>query len=173
MLGFLGLRKFEDGAIRGAILVTDKDTNPIEFRVTAPVRPTNLQTTLYGELLDEHIAVKLLGDSLLNAVEQKPDLVIVRDPLFLRLNIEQSIPTIRLVREDEPNFSKEGTTRKLESQNSERPPIKVCTSSPIEKKIEEISQQLQFIFLHRDLIEPFDRLDKACSDVHSQKLGDL
>jgi len=29
--------------IMGAIIVTDPDTKPLEFRVTAPIKPTNFQ----------------------------------------------------------------------------------------------------------------------------------
>jgi len=51
-IGFLSSAKFEnDSVIRGAILVTDVETKPLEFRVTAPVRPTNFQKTLYGDIL--------------------------------------------------------------------------------------------------------------------------
>ena len=36
-----------DAGIMGAILITDPDTKPLEFRVTAPIKPTNFQKTLY------------------------------------------------------------------------------------------------------------------------------
>jgi hypothetical protein len=44
-LGFLSSFDFENGTtVRGAILVTDDQTKPVEFRVTSPIRPSvNLQ----------------------------------------------------------------------------------------------------------------------------------
>lgn len=86
-LAFLSNYKFEnDAAIRGAILVTDASTKPLEFRVTAPIRPTNLQKTLYGKILDEHLAVELISLPLLDSLNDnnKPDLIIVLDALFFR-----------------------------------------------------------------------------------------
>lgn len=166
------MQRFEGSAVRGAILVTDEDTNPLEFRVTAPVRPTNLQEMLYGDLLNEHVAVKLLGESLLEAIEKKPSLIIVRNNLFLRLNIEQDISTVLLLEEDEPTFQRKELTKQLNPQKSERSPIKVSISSEIEQRMEDICQKLQSIFVNRDLLEPFERIEKACSDVHARKLGD-
>ncbi|MBW4474021.1 MAG: hypothetical protein KME45_27150 [Stenomitos rutilans HA7619-LM2] len=100
-IGFLGVYRFEDGAAtRGAILVTSIDTKPLEFRITSPVRPQPLQTTLYGELLKEHIAVDLTGLPLLSAVDNKPDLILVCDDLLLGINSKQEIPTIRMMGAD-------------------------------------------------------------------------
>jgi len=73
-----------DAGIMGAILVTDADTKPLEFRVTAPIKPTNFQRTLYGDVLLEHILTELVSVPLLNAINEEIDLILVRDPLFLR-----------------------------------------------------------------------------------------
>jgi hypothetical protein len=63
-IGFLGIHRFEDGAaIRGGMLVTDTTMKPVEFRVTAPVRPEKFQKILYGDILDEHISVELIGST--------------------------------------------------------------------------------------------------------------
>lgn len=172
-IGFLGMHRFDDdAAIRGAMLVTDTETKPLEFRVTAPVRPQKFQEMLYGELLDEHVSVELMGLPLLNALQQKPNLVIVRDILFLGLNARQEVPTILLLKEDEPLIKRGASTEPLNSSDSGRPPVKICTSGQFKPKLGEIAQQLQAIFLARDLMEPFDRLEKACKDVHTRKVGD-
>ena len=171
-LGFLGTHRFEKGAaIRGAILITGVETKPLEFRVTAPVRPEKFQEMLYGELLDEHISIELMGLPLLSAVQQKPSLIIVRNTLFLRLNSRQEIPTVLLLAEEEP-LIKGYFTKSLNLPDSNRPTVKICTSGQFEPKLEEIAQALQPIFLIRDLMEPFSRLEKACIDVHTRKVGD-
>jgi len=102
IISFLGIHQFEDGrATRGGILITDKTTKPLEFRVTSPVRPEKFQKVLYGEILDEHIAVTLIGLPLLESVQQKPDLIIVRDSLLLGINTYQEIPSILMLAEKE------------------------------------------------------------------------
>lgn len=172
-ISFLGMYRFDDSAaIRGAMLVTDTETKPLEFRVTAPVRPQKFQKMLYGELLDEHVSVELMGLPLLNALQQKPNLIIVRSNLFLGLNGRQEIPTILLLKEDEPLIKRGAFTKSLDSLDSGHPPIKICTSGQFEPKLEEIKKKLKSICLTRDLLEPFDRLEKACTDVHTRKIGD-
>lgn len=172
-IGFLGIYHFEDAAaIRGAMLVTDAATKPLEFRVTAPVRPQKFQKMLYGELLEEHVSVELMGIPLIDALQQKPDLIIVRDALLLGLNSRQDTPTIFLLKEDEPLFKKGVATKPIESLDSRHAPVKVCTSGQFESKVEEISRGLQEIFRERDLMEPFVRLEKACEDVHTRNVGD-
>ena len=171
-IGFLGIYSFEEGAaIRGAILITDTETKPLEFRVTGPVRPQKFQEIVYGGLLNEHISVELIGLPLLNSLQQKPNLIIVRDILFLEINTKQEIPTVLLLKEDEPLFKRGTSSKPLNPEDSSRPPVKICTLSQFEPKLEEISHQLQPIFLHRDLMEPFDRLEKACADVDTRNVG--
>jgi hypothetical protein len=171
-IGFLGIYRFEEGAaIRGAILITDTETKPLEFRVTESVRPQKFQEILYGELLNEHISVELIGLPLLSALQQKPNLIIVRDLLFLEINTKQEIPTVLMLKEDEPLFKRGASTKPLNPEDSGRPPVKICTLSQFEPKLEEISHRLQPIFLKRDLMEPFNRLEKACADFNSRNEG--
>ena len=172
-LGFLGTHRFENGAaIRGAMLITDTKTKPLEFRVTAPIRPQRFQEILYGELLNEHVSIELIGLPLLNALQQKPDLIIVRDILFLGLNTGQEIPTVLLLKEDEPLIKRGTSTRPLNPQESGRAPVKICTSDQFEPTLDQMAQRLQLVFVDRDLIEPFERLERACSDLHNRKVGD-
>ena len=83
--------------IMGAILVTDTDTKPLEFRVTAPIKPTNFQKTLYGNVLMEHIAVELVAVPLLGSISQEIDLILVKDALFLGANNKQGVRVVRVV----------------------------------------------------------------------------
>src|SRR3989304_10041958 len=89
-----------DAGIMGAILVTDAETKPLEFRVTAPIRPTNFQRTLYGDVLLEHILTELVSVPLLNAINEQIDLILVRDPLFLGVNEKQGVRVIRISNEE-------------------------------------------------------------------------
>src|ERR1035438_1203629 len=82
-IAFLGYREFDDGAAyRGAILVTDEWSKPLEFRCTAPVRPTDLQRTLYGKSLLPHILTELIGAPLISSVREKPQLILIAEDAF-------------------------------------------------------------------------------------------
>jgi len=172
IVAFLSSYKFENDAIvRGAILVTDGQTKPLEFRVTAPIRPTNFQKTLYGEILIEHILVELVTVPLLNALSQKPDIIVVRDPLFLGANDRQDIPIVRVFKDGEVRFADNNKTEPLNSIGGKYEPILVETSRALEAKLPEFRKQLGEVFSRRSLLEPFERIVTALQEVHSQKVG--
>jgi ribosomal protein L7/L12 len=99
-LAFLASQKFEeDEAFRGAFLVTDEKTTPLEFRCTGSVRPTDLQKVLYGHILEQYVCVDLLATPLIQSFKEKPDLILVQDPLFLDLRPKIDIPILCLLKE--------------------------------------------------------------------------
>ena len=158
--------------IMGAILVTDTDTKPVEFRVTAPITPTNFQKTLYGKVLMEHILVELISAPLLNAVSIDLDLIIVRNPLFLATNDRQGVRVVRLFDKSE-TISREGSAKEeLFTNNKENQKIYAEISKKYEGELPEIKESLKYIAESRNLLEPFERLKIACEQVHLQKMGD-
>src|SRR5438876_10776351 len=99
LIGFLGYREFDDGkAYRGAILITDECSKPLEFRCTAPVRPTQLQRTLYGKSLLPHVLAELIGAPLISSVREKPQLILIADEAYFDVRHKVSAPVIRVAR---------------------------------------------------------------------------
>ena len=85
-VAFLGYMEFDGAAAyRGAILVTDEWGKPLEFRCTAPVKPNAVQRTLYGQTLMPHILVELIGVPLYEAVQEKPEIIVIQEGLFFDL----------------------------------------------------------------------------------------
>lgn len=172
-IGFLASFRFENEAVvRGAVLVTDEHTKPVEFRVTSPVRPTSFQRTLYGDVLQEHILVELVGVPLLSALKESPSVVIVRDPLFLGVNSKQDIPVVRLYREDEVSAGGDSNPEPLHAAGGKYDPVFMETSRQNEGLLPEIRKSLAEVFGQRNLLEPFDRIKTACQQVHEQKVGE-
>ena len=98
-IGFLGYREFDDGeAYRGAILITDEWSKPLEFRCTAPVRPTALQRTLYGKSLLPHVLTELIGAPLISSVREKPQLILIADEAYFDVRHKVSMPVIRVAK---------------------------------------------------------------------------
>lgn len=158
--------------IMGAILVTDIDTKPVEFRVTAPITPTNFQRTLYGKVLMEHILVELISAPLLNAVSLDLDLIIVRNPLFLAANDRQGVRVVRLFDKNE-TVSREGSAKEeLITNNRDNIKIYAEISKKYEAELPQIKDNLKSVAEDRNLLEPFERLKIACEQVHLQKMGD-
>src|SRR5512144_216910 len=96
-IAFLETYSLENnGGIMGAILVTDAETKPLEFRVTAPIKTTNFQKTLYGDVLLEHILVELISVPLISALNEEIDIILVKDNLFLGANNKQGVRVVRV-----------------------------------------------------------------------------
>jgi hypothetical protein len=161
----------ENGGIMGAILVTDAETKPLEFRVTAPIRPTNFQKTLYGDVLLEHILVELISIPLLNAINEQIDLIIVKDPLFLGVNNKQGIRVIRLL-DDEKQKSRNNNPVESLNSNSSAENLFIETSEQFEGELKGIKDRLEKIAEVRNMAEPFERLRAACEQVQMQRTND-
>ena len=170
-IAFLETYNLEDDAgIMGAILVTDAETKPLEFRVTAPIKPTNFQKTLYGDVLFEHILTELVSVPLLNAINEEIDLILVRDSLFMSVNDKQGIRVVRVM--DEDDAQKVGKSALELASTNGHPKLFIGTSKKFESELAEINTKLGPIAERRNLIEPFDRLKEACEQVHLQKTSE-
>jgi len=159
----------ESGGIIGAILVTDADTKPLEFRVTSPIKPTGFQKTLYGDVLLEHILVELISVPLLNAINEQVDLILVKDPFFLGANNKQGIRVIRVFNEGDGKSRLSTKSEVLAFSGNAGGKMMVETSKKFEAEIIPIKDQLNKMAEHRNLLEPFERLKIACEQVQQQK----
>jgi hypothetical protein len=162
----------ENGGVMGAILVTDAETKPLEFRVTAPIRPTSFQKTLYGDVLLEHILVELISVPLLNAVNEQIDLIVVKDPLFLGANNKQGIRVVRLLSDEKEKSRSNTAVELLNTPLNGSAKGYVETSKKFEAELKGIKESLEKIAEARNLSEPFERLKAACEQVQLQRTND-
>lgn len=172
-IAFLETYTLEDnGGVMGAILVTDSETKPLEFRVTAPIKPTTFQKTLYGDVLLEHILVELISVPLLNAINEQIDLILVKDPLFLGANSKQGVRVVNILT-DEKSKSRGGSkAEELKQVGATSEKVFVETSKKFEAELGGIKESLERVAEHRNLIEPFERLRIACDQVQSQRTNE-
>jgi hypothetical protein len=154
VLAFLDLATFENGdAIRGGCLITDGLARPIEFRVSGAIRPTGLQKVLYGDTLHEYICTELIGVPMLQALEAKPDLVLVRDAEFLKIRPKVEAPILLVRSTVEGQF--------------------VLQAFPgYEKEAEAGSEILPRRLRGRNVLEPFVRVRSALDEAHQLKVGE-
>jgi hypothetical protein len=154
ILAFVDIATFDDGdAIRGGCLVTDGQTRPLEFRVSGPIRPTSLQKMLYGDTMHEHICTDLIGMPIMETLESKPALVLVRDAEFLKLRPRLDIPILWV----------RGT---VEGQY-------VLQAFPgYEQEAESGRDALPRRLRGRNILEPFVRIRSALEEAHNLKVGE-
>lgn len=154
ILAFMDLATFEEGsAIRGGCLVTDNATRPLEFRVSGAIRPTSLQRVLYGDTMHEYICNDLIGLPMFQALDAKPDLILVRDPEFLKLRVQVDVPVLwvrttvdgQYVLQALPGHDQEAETGR----------------NVLPKRLRG-----------RSIMEPFLRIRNALEEAHNLKVGD-
>lgn len=166
-LGFLGIEVFDNGSsIRGAILITDVDTKPYEFRITSPVRASFYQRALYGSTLEDYMLIELLSIPLIKALREDVDLIIVSLPALLRIRPKISIP-VAYVRSDDKSLSEDS------SEESERKRLLTITTHYEFPEENPVAQSILIpIMQKRDLLEPFERIKIALAEAHKQKVGE-
>lgn len=166
-LGFLTYVQAEDGnSGRGALLVTDEATRPLEFRCTTPIKPNPLQRMLYGQTLRSYIAADLVGEPLLKATEEKPFVVLVREPMFLTLRskVNFRIACLRRQGEEISAVVSEDQTRSrvepslLNCASGRFQPLTVSGVPGHDGELQTALDVLRPIFSETDLLEPFDRI---------------
>ena len=77
LLGYMAHYQTQQRAYYGGILVTDIRGVPKEFRHSEGIRPTRMQTTLYGDSLETSLGTDALAPALYGALTLKPDVLIV------------------------------------------------------------------------------------------------
>lgn len=173
-IAFFSLEPTKDKkGVIGAILVTDDLGMPQEFRVTYPVKPTNLQKRLYGESLAMHIGVTLCGEPLYKALQNKPELLIVNSRQFLPLSTKVNTEVAHVKRMGEAfAVGKDGETtseKSIRSKSGRFQPIQVYLPPDYDEQKRGSSFALiEKYFQGIDLIEPFERIKSALEALAEQ-----
>jgi hypothetical protein len=158
-LAFMDVTMFSDGSIRGGILTTDIETRPFEFRVTSPIKPTQVQQILYGSSLKDYVYGELICAPLVKATKEKLSMVLVKENFLISMRPLVSVPIIVI----RPNTS--------QSSNG----IRSVSFSPHPNFQNELSFAqtiLMPIIQKHNLLEPFERLRLALNEVNRVGLGE-
>jgi hypothetical protein len=83
VIAYLVVDLYEPQGYLGGLLVADEFGLPVEFRHTLPVRPTKLQRAIYGDALDRYVRSVVVAQRLVAAMEHRPAIVLVGDPMLL------------------------------------------------------------------------------------------
>jgi hypothetical protein len=153
-VAFLDLASFDDGAsFRGGCLVTDAYAQPVEFRVSGAIRPTKLQKVLYGESLHRYMCIDLVGLPIVQTLEIKPLVVLVRDDEFLNLRPLIDVPVLCI-------------------KSSASGGLTFQTHPEFEHDAQEGGAFMPDSLLAHNLLEPFSRIFSGLEEAHRLKVGD-
>jgi hypothetical protein len=91
-LGFLTVIEAAGGAFVGGLLVTNKLGRPLEFQCTTPVKPNRTQEILYGPTLKPFLYSELIGKTLIERLQVRPQLLLIDQPELLALREHLDLP---------------------------------------------------------------------------------
>jgi hypothetical protein len=91
-LGFLGVVNVAGTGFVGGLLVTNQLGRPLEFQCTTPVKPNRTQEILYGPTLASFVCAELIGKTLFERLQVKPQLIVCDQPEMLALRSVISLP---------------------------------------------------------------------------------
>jgi len=158
-LGFLTTIECPDGALIGGLLVTNHFGRPLEFQCTTPVKPNRTQEVLYGPTLVPFLLGEVIGQTLVEKVNVKPNLILIEQEQAIELQNHISIPVailsdVEQVLEEKNSFIYEqvGKNRLRFDVNHQ------AGRSVIENTSKKISGDA-------DLGEPFERVREALNEA--------
>ena len=91
-LGFLTTIECPDGSLIGGLLVTNHFGRPLEFQCTTPVKPNRTQEVLYGPTLVPFLLGEVIGQTLVEKMNVKPNLILIEQEQAMELQNHISIP---------------------------------------------------------------------------------
>lgn len=147
-IAFLDILEFDKGEVyRGAVLLTQEQTVPLEFYLTDPLRPNPLQRLLYGAIFEEYLKFEVFGKPLLSNLSTKPEIVFVRETTLLNLVDMSEVPLVLMT-------PKNAIDSLICGKDYE--------DKILRKEIEGLTQKHNFY-------EPFERINSAVSQIHEQQ----
>jgi hypothetical protein len=178
-IGFLQVSEIAPDSYLGAILVTKLTSVPVEFRVTLPVKPTNIQKSLYGESMVPYIGTELCGTQLLESITHNPEVVFVSPEYMLGVRPNSAAPVIHVLEADQGHGTKTVETdldgadqnapaKSWQLSGSNNQPITLSTALNFTEDYEITRDLIAELALKFDLLEPFARIDRAIDVLAEQ-----
>ncbi len=159
----------------GAVLITDENSVPLEFRCTHPIKPSEIQKLLYGNMLLPYISINLCGLPLLKSLNIKPSILIVQKESFLDVRENSDIPLIYIKTSGEildiQASSGDGSqlfSQILDLKEETSTPTKIYTKSKFKDDIKSNINILNNVLSKINPLEPFERIQKAIDMISSQ-----
>ncbi|WP_448374381.1 hypothetical protein [Fervidobacterium sp.] len=156
MIGYLSVLNLERKHIGGMLIVNEYGI-PVEFKYSEPITPTKLQEIIYGNSLEYYLHTEIIAKGLIQKIENKPELILVQDPtLLFDKNIVMITILPQMVQEKKENneaiVNLNTKSIRLTFQEGTK-----CDDSIVQKIIDYASKL--------DIIEPFDRIERALEYV--------
>jgi len=158
-LAFIHFVEIADKHIAG-ILITEENTKPLEFRTTTDVEIDELQRILYGDALKEVLYKENFAIDLINAVKEEFDVLLTKEKEILSIRNKIDKPVVHISKFD-PFKAMDKYSVKISNTVGRFDPLVLKVNRKDEDRLNEIAQKLQEIYKAYNLLEPFNRIEKA------------
>lgn len=169
-LGFLTAVENPADCFVGGLLVTNHLGRPLEFQCTTPVKPNATQKILYGPTLRPFVFTELIGKTLFDRAEVKPDLLIVEQSELLELRQHIPAPVACLADDpgnNQPALVPAGTAESAMTIGGRQ--LRVHNRHEADRQ--SIERRCHLLPERADLQEPFERVREALGEVLSTAGG--
>lgn len=158
--------------LRGIALITDSRGIPIDFRYTDIIRPKKIERILYGDSWETYFKQEIIPESILDAVEETPQLWICSDSdLLVPLRSLSKVKTVLLEESPHVPLDAPGTI-----ENTADPGVFLIQADPHGNPLraefpsgvrsDEVQQAASLLTDYAQtmaLLEPFGRISRLMS----------
>ncbi|MFH0702017.1 MAG: hypothetical protein V2B14_00560 [bacterium] len=163
----------------GAVLITDYKGFPLEFRYTDPIIPTKIQQVLYGEGLEKYIKLDVITDSLIKAISNKIEVLLVQDDSLLHYKSDNTTivrvsPTKTSPMSEPGEISKVKKSEFLLQTSHSSCPVRLQFNHDFNceenEKFSSIIKTLTEVGNFIDIDEPLTRINKTLELICNQEI---
>lgn len=161
-IGYFSYDEGKNGYV-GAILITNQFGLPLEFRYTDPISLSPLQRLLYGEPLKKYLLVDIIGKTLWDAIQNKPDLLLVEDKIMFDMSKYTEVCPVGLLSKKADLGGDMGFSAIQFFEASGKGGFIIFAKG--ERPRELIRDLISEAQQHMNIAEPFDRIRKVLSKL--------
>ncbi|MEZ6058361.1 MAG: hypothetical protein R3C01_16800 [Planctomycetaceae bacterium] len=158
-LGFLRIVEQPGSGAVGGLLVTNRMGRPLEFQCTTPVKANRTQEILYGPTLRPFVYSELIGKTLWERLQVKPQLLIVNQLELLELRMHISVP-VGCILESASEARDLPDHLKIQIGHHQ-----ISLHPEFAEDLVSIQEQSKHIPSDADLHEPIDRIGDALEET--------
>ncbi|MEW5821485.1 MAG: hypothetical protein AB1782_14935, partial [Cyanobacteriota bacterium] len=169
-ISYMGFSSPTSNTYMGGIMVCDEKGFPVEFRYSEPIKPTNVQSVLYGKSLEKYIKIDVISETLLKSISTSVEIMVVHDEYVLEHDFSSNYTIIKISPTKSPPLSDPGDNIKIKDReyllqtipNSH--PLRIQFSSAMkldEVKIKSALDVLGQAGQTMDIEEPLSRVYRA------------
>jgi hypothetical protein len=161
----------EAGKHIGALMITDTNGIPAEFKYTEPIKPTRLQQILYGKSLEHYLKHDVIRAKLFKAMSKKPDFIFISNQNPSLIGECEGVPVIMIQRVPMKGLDTVGD-KEVKKENEivlredeGREPLRIVTSPEHSSRLDEIASFILDSAYNLDLTEPLERIQSAMQAI--------